>query len=253
MVTPLVLLALSFGLVQEDEASDVKDVPSEDLKAGGDADKRYFLIGPRKDAKPPKAGFKLAIIMPGGPGSADFHPFVRRIWKHALPEDYVAVQPVAVKWTEDQGIVWPTKGNPVPGMKFTTEEFVEAVVKETAKKHKLDPRHVFTLTWSSSGPAAYALSLQDKRLVTGSFVSQSVFKPDSLPPLKRARGHAYYIHHSPEDKTCPIRMAREAKEELARQGAKVEFKEYEGGHGWHGDLYGQIRAGIEWLEKATTR
>jgi hypothetical protein len=77
------------------------ELTTEDLKAGGDADKRYFLIGPRKDAKPPKTGFKLAIIMPGGPGSADFHPFVRRIWKHALPEDYIAAQPVAVKLPAD--------------------------------------------------------------------------------------------------------------------------------------------------------
>ena len=33
-----------------------------------------------------------------------------------------AAQPVAVKWAEDQEIVWPTEKNPVPGMKFSTEE-----------------------------------------------------------------------------------------------------------------------------------
>jgi hypothetical protein len=28
----------------------------------------------------------------------------------------------------------------------------------------------------------------------------------------------------------------------------VELKTYEGGHGWKGDLYSDIREGIEWLE-----
>jgi predicted esterase len=245
---------LAIAMLPAQEADDVAGVVSEDLKAGGDANKRYFLIGTQKKAaKPPAAGYKLAIIMPGGPGTADFHTFVKRIWKFALSEDYLAVQPVAIKWKDDQEIVWPTKKSPVPGMKFTTEEFVETIVKEVAKRYKLDPRYVFSLSWSSSGPAAYALSLQEKRIVTGSFVSQSVFVEEKLPPLKNAKGLAYYLHHSPADKTCPIDLARKARDELKKQGAKVEFAEYEGGHGWNGDMYGQIKTGFTWLEKATSR
>lgn len=245
---PLLLALLP---VQE---GDDTGVTSEDLKAGGDASKRYFLIGPqKKGAKPPATGYKLAIIMPGGPGSADFHTFVKRIWKHSLGDDYLAVQPVAVKWKDDQEIVWPTKKDAVAGAKFTTEEFVETIIKEVAKRYKLDPRHIFTLTWSSSGPAAYAISLQDKRLVTGSFVSQAVFRPPTLPPLIKAKGHAYYIHHSPADKICPIADARKARDELKKQGAKVEYTEYDGGHGWQGDMYEQIKSGFQWLEKSTAR
>ncbi|MCU0784835.1 MAG: hypothetical protein MUF81_12495 [Verrucomicrobia bacterium] len=30
---------------------------------------------------------------------------------------------------------------------------------------------------------------------------------------------------------------------------RVRRQTYEGGHGWHGDVYGIIRAGIPWLEK----
>src|SRR5262249_6074501 len=166
---------------------------------------------------------------------------------------YVAAQPVAVKWTADQQIVWPTKTNPVTGMKFSTEEFIDAVIEDVAKKHKLDRTKVFTLSWSSSGPAAYATSLQEKRGVTGSFIAMSVFNPKFLPPLKGANGHAYYLYHSPQDRACPYRMAEQAKTSLAENGAKVHLETYEGGHGWRGDLYTDIHDGVEWLEKNGTK
>ena len=76
----------------------------------------------------------------------------------------------------------------------------------------------------------------------------SVFKPDQLPDLKRAKDKLYYILHSPEDK-IPIRFAEAARDQLAEAGAKTKLQTYEGGHGWHGDVYGNIRAGIEWLEQ----
>ena len=83
--------------------------------------------------------------MPGGDGSADFHPFVKRIYKNALSDAYVAAEPIAIQWIPNQQIVWPTKTNPVAGMKFVTEEFVEAVIEDVAKKHKLDRTRVFSL------------------------------------------------------------------------------------------------------------
>jgi RNA polymerase sigma factor (sigma-70 family) len=232
----------------EDPLADVADVPAQELQAGGDVNKRYFLIGLKKDTKPAGKGLGLIVAMPGGDGSADFHPFVRRIYKHAVPEGYVLAQPVAVRWTEDQEIVWPTKKTPVPGMKFSTEEFVEAVIKDVADKHKIDPERVFTLTWSSSGPAAYAVSLSSDK-ITGSFVAMSVFKPDLLPPLEKAKGHAYFLYHSPDDRVCPFRMAEQAEKDLKKNGAVVKLTTYQGGHGWRGNLYDNIRDGIEWLKK----
>jgi RNA polymerase sigma factor (sigma-70 family) len=234
---------------EEDPLADVADIPSQELQAAGDANKRYFLIGPRKDAKPPAKGYGLLVIMPGGDGSADFHPFVKRIYKNALSDQYLAAQPIALQWTPDQQIVWPTKTNPVAKMKFSTEEFVEAVIEDVAKKQNVDRTKVFTLSWSSSGPAAYATSLQNKRSVTGSFIAMSVFNPKFLPPLKQADGHAYYLYHSPDDRVCPYRMAEQAKTSLAENGAKVRLETYEGGHGWRGNVYRDIRQGIEWLEK----
>src|SRR5262249_52669660 len=158
------LLSVALFAVRLAAQEDVADVASQDLRAGKDEHKRYFLIGPAKDAPPPKNGYGLLVVLPGGDGSADFHPFVKRIFKNALPNGYVVAQPVAMKWTDKQQIVWPTAKNRVEGMKFTTEEFIDAVIKDTGDKHKLDPERVFTLTWSSSGPAAYAGSLSSDKI-----------------------------------------------------------------------------------------
>jgi hypothetical protein len=35
---------------------------------------------------------------------------------------------------------------------------------------------------------------------------------------------------------------------LRKSGAITELVPYEGGYGWHGDVYAQIRRGIRWLE-----
>lgn len=227
---------------------DVADITSLDLRADKDEKKPYFLVGPHKGVTAPKKGYGLLVVLPGGDGSADFHPFVKRIYKNSVPEGYVLAQPVAVKWTETQQIVWPTDKNRVEGMRFSTEEFVDTVIKDVGGRHALDPDRTFTLTWSSSGPAAYAVSLTSQK-VTGSFIAMSVFKPDLLPPLETAKGHGYFLYHSPNDRVCPFRMAEQAAKDLEISGATVKLATYEGGHGWRGGLYDHIREGVQWLEK----
>ena len=96
---------------------DIADISSEDLRADDDPNKRYFLIGPKKNVKPPASGYRLLIVMPGGDGSAEFNPFVKRIFGQALGPKYLVAQLVAVKWTPDQRIVWPTRKSKVPQQK----------------------------------------------------------------------------------------------------------------------------------------
>jgi hypothetical protein len=77
----------------------------------------------------------------------------------------------------------------------------------------------------------------------------SVFKIMDTDRLQHAKNHAYFLDHSPQDTTCPFRMAQKAEKMLKDAGAKVKFSTYSGGHGWHGDVYGRIRRGIRWLEQ----
>lgn len=224
--------------------------PAEDLRAGGDEQMRYFLIGPKPGADAPKAGFKLLLVLPGGDGSADFETFSRRIAANATGDDWLVAQLVAPVWNDEQKktCVWPTRTAKVEGMRFPTEDFVAAVLRDVEARQPVDPAHVFTLSWSSGGPAAYATSLDPSIGVTGSFVAMSVFKPDQLPPLAKAKGHAYWVVHSPQD-FIPIAMAKDAVAQLAKAGADTELHEYAGGHGWKGDVYGMMRAGLTWLEE----
>ena len=247
--TALVVAFAASAVFDARGQDDVADVPSHDVKIGGDDHQRYFLLGPKQDARKPDKGHSLVVILPGGDGSADFAPFVKRIYKHAIGDDYLAAQPVAVKWNDEQGIIWPTAKDRIEGMKFSTEKFVAAVIADVGKKHKLNAERVFTLTWSSSGPAAYAISLDEKSAVTGSLIAMSVFHCDRIGPLDRAKKHGYYLYHSREDRVCPYRFAEQAPIALTKAGGKVELATYDGGHGWTGNVFGDIRRGIEWLEK----
>jgi len=233
----------------ESPVADVADVPAEERNAGQDRRKRYFLIGPTTGSTAPAEGYRLLILLPGGAGGTDFHPFAKRIARNGLPPGFLVAQLVAVSWTPDQfeQVVWPTATDQLPDVGFLTEEFVEAVITDITRSNKVDPRFIFTLGWSSGGPPVYATSLRPGTRVTGSFVAMSVFKPERYTSLKNARGHRYYILHSPED-FIPIKMAETARDELRRVGAKAELSTYEGGHGWRGDVYGEIRRGVAWLE-----
>ncbi|MFO0945177.1 MAG: hypothetical protein U1D30_04405 [Planctomycetota bacterium] len=227
---------------------DAADLPTRDLRAGDDVHRHYILHGPQKGKAPPEKGYGLLLVLPGGDGSISFSPFVQAIYANGIPEGYLVAQLVSHPWTPTQKVVWPTKKNNVPQSQFTTEDFVDSVIDDVAKREKIDGDRVFTLSWSSSGPACHAVALSNDK-VKGSFIAMSVFHPRTLPPLTNSKGHAYYLFHSPQDRVCPHRFAEQASRELKTAGAKVQLTNYEGGHGWHGDIFGEIHAGIEWLEQ----
>jgi poly(3-hydroxybutyrate) depolymerase len=246
-MTRHILIAL-LSLICAGNAVRAAKVASTELRAGNDQDKQYFLITPA-NLKAPPGGHALLLILPGGDGAAAFNPFCQGIAANACSDGFVVAQLVAKRWNDKQEIVWPTATNKVPGQKFTTEQFIDAVTGDVKAKHKIDDRRIYALAWSSGGPAVYAATLKKDSPIDGAFVAMSVFNPRFLPPLDAAKGKAFYIYHSPEDKTCPIRMAEAADKQLAAKGAKTNLVKYAGGHGWHGDVFGDVRVGIDWLEK----
>jgi len=227
----------------------VPQVRHEDLRAGNREKMRYFLLGPLSGPEAPMHGYSLMVILPGGDGGPDFLPFVKRLCTSALPGRYLVAELAATKWSPEQEIAWPTANTAVPKAEFTTEEFIQAVIDDVGKRHKVNPKQTFLLGWSSSGPAVYAASLGEHPPAAGYLVAMSVFKPDQLPRLDRAAGQAYLIYHSPQDKVCPFRMAVDAQNRLREHGAEVMFMTYSGGHGWRGDVYGDVRKAVDWLEK----
>jgi predicted esterase len=132
-------------------------------------------------------------------------------------------------------------------MRFSTEEFIAAVVDDVTAKKKVDRTRIYALGWSSGGPPVYASSVTEGTPLTGAFVAMSVYKPEQMPPLARAKGKVYYLLHSPQD-FIKMRFPEAAKKDLTAAGATVELRTYDGGHGWHGDALGNIRRGVEWLD-----
>ena len=233
-------------------AEDVADIPAEDRRAQDDPYKRYILIGGpgAADQPAPPEGYKVLLVLPGGSGSPDFHSFIKRIYRDVLSDEYLLAQIVAPEWDREQAqkLVWPTTTNPHPSMKFTTEQFIDAVLDEIDQDYAIDERHIFMLAWSSSGPATYAIALQPNTRVTGAFVAMSVFKPKTLPPIENVSDLAFYILHSPQD-FIPIKHAQAARDQLRAAGATTKLTTYQGGHGWGRNIYQKLRDGIRWLEE----
>lgn len=231
--------------VPDDE--DVADVPGVEILGGGNRDMRAFLAGPLGPA--PKSGYRLLVVLPGGDGTPEFFPFLKRVAKNSLPPDTLLVQLVAKKWSDDENrVVWPTASlNPQKGT-FLTEEFVDKVIDGVAKKHKIDRKQIYACGWSSGGPAVWSALLQKNSPFRGAFVAMSFFQPNFMPPVANAKGKRVYILHSPED-FIPIRMAETARDQLKQAGATVEYATYEGGHGWHGDVFGYFRDATAFLTK----
>ena len=248
IVVCVILCSGSEALAQDD----VCDVPSTSVLAGGDTNKRYFLIGEYEQAAP-AAGFGLIIVVPGDEGGSEVESFVKRIYKKALPKNYLVAQLVEVKWTAEQQVMWPTEKVPAEKQEFSTEEFIGAVIKDVKNKYRVNNNHIFTLCWSSAGPAGYAYSLREDSLATGSFIAMSGFEPESLPPLEQARGRAYVLFQSARDERYPFSAAQQAYNKLKEKNAKASLLKYRGKQNWQEKAYTQIRVGIKLLERDHSR
>ena len=223
-----------------------KPLPVEELRVNNDANMRYFLMGPRTKT-PPKDGYRLLLVLPGGDGGADFRDFVESIATDAISDQYLVAELIAPPWAGSKDLVWPKEKDVAQGAPLGVEKFIDAVVADIDKMHKLDPRHIYALGWSSSGPALYATAMRAKTPLTGAFIAMSVFHPQECPPAAGAKGRAFYILHSPQD-FIQMRFPQAAQKTLTAAGAKVKLTTYEGGHGWHGDPHKMIRTGVTWLE-----
>ena len=230
-------------------SEDPADTPALDLRAGGDPRKRYLLIGTRAPA--PTDGYRLLVVLPGGAGGDDFQYFVKRVQARGLPPGYLIAELIAPQWSKAQAhdLVWPTRINTLPGVKFPTETFVEDVIRDVKTRYAVNSRYVFTLGWASGGPACYAAALQPNTQTRGAFIAMSVFIPASLPSLQSARNRHFFLHQPLDTDMAPLDMATQARSQLRAQGATVELTTYEGGYGWHGPVYAQIRRGVDWLEQ----
>jgi predicted esterase len=230
--------------------ADVASVPALDLQIDDDPMKRYFLIGLPTNAPATARPYRLLLVLPGGDGSADFTPFVRRIYKNTLNERWLIAQLVAPAWDEQQKlmVVWPSKAAPYAKAKFTTEAFADAVIADAKKRARVDTNQVFALAWSSGGPAVYAMAARDDSPLAGAFVAMSVFLRGENAAVSGVKGKSFYLLQSPDDRITRFDQAEKARDALVAAGARVHLQSYAGGHGWRGPVWPMMREGFRWLE-----
>lgn len=245
LLSALSALALS---VQGQEISEQLSV--QDHFIGTNTMQRYFLIE-HKSVIQSNAARGLVLILPGGPGSAEFLPFCANVLTlYGIPTNFVAAELVAPQWSQDENrVVWPGRAFPDPQAKFSSEQFLQAVIKDVCRLRKIDERYVFTLGWSSSGHVLYSVAASEPA-VRGSIIAMSRFLPDRFGSLDAIRGKNFFLYHSPEDQICPFSEAQLAESKLKEHGAGVKLVTYKGGHGWVANTFycDRIKEGIEWLK-----
>ena len=165
----------------------------QELQVGTNAQQKYFLIEHKGTNETAKG---LILILPGGPGTKDFLPFCANVLTlYGIPTEFVVAELVAPEWRKDEDrIVWPSVSFPDSMAKFTTEEFITAVINDVSEQRKIDERFVFTFGWSSSGHVLYSASLSSDK-VRGSVIAMSRFLPGRVGVLDRGKGKSYFLYH----------------------------------------------------------
>lgn len=189
------LLTLALPVAARSQ-SDIDDVDSAQRSVGSDERRTCLVINAAMLEQVPKTGYGVLVILPGGDGSAEFNPFVRRIARDAAPEGFLVVQLAAPPWAEDQSTVWLTEPSPVKGQQFTMEEFIAAVLDDVRASHQVDEDRLRLMGWSSSGPVVYNM-LRARQTPLGPYVRcpppgaiAFLAADDSRPPptLRRKAG-----------------------------------------------------------------
>lgn len=226
------------------DADDVKAIPSASFLVGEDPKKRYFVSGKIEPGKTKN----VLVVMPGGDGSPEFHPFIKRIQMNVLDENWIVVQPIAPRWDNNgDRVVWPSEGVPYAAAKFPMETFLDGMFDELRTRHKLNVGKTYMLGWSSSGPAIYSYAAHGKHTIDGAFVAMAVFNPGFFGDAKTLNVKRFYLLHSPQD-FIKMSHPEAAKAKLEAMKIPVTLTTYEGGHGWHGPVFDMIARGMDFLK-----
>lgn len=231
-------------------------VAVEDRTAGRDLLQRYFLIRHRLSPGETPKEYGLLLVLPGGGGGADFLPFCANvITALGTPKDFLVAELVAPVWgkRDDSTVVWPGKAFPQPAARFSSEDFVAAVIDDVSTRNRIHDGWVFTLGWSSSGHVLYSSSFENPK-IRASFVAMSRFQPAWFTHPENAKGKRYYFWHSPDDTVCPSAEADFAASYLTKLGASTVLKTYKGGHGWQPYTFyaDRIKEALEWFRAGDT-
>jgi predicted esterase len=236
-------------------------IRSEARQALGTPQSTYWLLTPNRGMRAPERlslqnnGLRsgkglglLVVLTPGDGNGANAISAWMEIVQEQLKGRYMIALPVAPRWSADQKTTWltqNTKGQ-TKEAKFSTEEFVNGIVKEVGQNFNLDRERVFIYGAMDSGIAAYSALLESNTLLKGAYLTTSPFKTTLLPPLKAAKGRRFFLQHSRQDKTTPFLIAATAQKLLSDSGGVVKLLAYEDTP--PDEVLKSVGIALEWLE-----
>ena len=230
---------------------------------GDDPQRAYWLLCPAYIAPTPaqngpvplprKPTFGLIVALADGAGNGeDLTDFWQDAIQKSLKDGYFVALPIAPKWSAHQPAAWVTQRNvgQVKEARFSTETFLNDIVKDVQGRYPIDPSRLFLHGVGDGGLAAYACSLNDTTPFRGFYLLSSPFKTAQLPALTHAKGRRYLIQQSKEDKVTPFFQAAAADELLKKQTAVVKLVVTKGEHGYKfaDSPWEQVAQAITWLE-----
>jgi len=231
---------------------------------GDDPQRAYWLLCPAYIAPttaqaapvaaiPRKPTFGLIVALAGGTGNGeDLTDFWQDAIQKSLKDGYFVALPIAPKWSARQPAAWVTQLNvgQVKEARFSTETFLQDIVKDVAERYPIDPGRLFLHGVGEGGLAAYACSLNSTTPFKGFYILSSPFKTALLPPLTNAKSRRYLIQQSKDDRITPYFQAAAADELLRKQAAVVKLVVTKGEHGYKfaESPWEQIAQDIGWLE-----
>lgn len=203
---------------------------------------QYILMPANTTSPRTGEGHPLILVLGGGDGSQENLPFAQSIQRQVLNGKY----PVALLIAPPRN-PWPTRQT--QNQFACTEDAIEAVVESVSDEISIDRSKVIAIAWSSSGPATYSSMLSEQTSLTGALIAMSSFRKEYFPELSKISGRRFYLLHSPSDELTPYSDSQEARTALQEAGNVVQFKDYKGGHGWHGKSVEMIPDAVTWLLK----
>jgi hypothetical protein len=155
----------------------------------------------------------------------------------------VAIRP---KWTEKTADRWLTlkDRSEAPAAEFTTESFVEQIVRQMESNTALDPNRIYLAAEGKAGTAAYTCALQKSTAFRGFCLLSAPFRSTILPPLSAAKNRRFFLALGIQGNGGMDTLAAASEPILRQQGAIVRTGQIK-----TGSPVEAIQTGIHWLER----
>ena len=199
-----------------------------------------------------ETGPGLLVVLEGADsGLSNASEFWMEAAQKALKGNYLIALPAPPKWSAEQNILWVTAKDrvSVKNVRFTTEQFLAAIVADVCARYPMWRDHIFLAGVAGGGLPVYAASLAPVTPFRGFYLLDASFSSAQLPPLTGAKGRKYFIQQDPASKTNPLWMAEAARRLLIQQGAFVTLSDFGKDRTQASESnYEQIGRAIHWLE-----